>query len=84
MLSFKSYLWISIITPIDCMLSNCDEGMHCIEKQISADKQKKYCSVTQKEKAVASGIIDNTVYNADLCVIETINIRIPVKCSCES
>ena len=38
----------------------------------------------KKKKTVASRIIDNTVYKADLCVIEAINIRIPVKCSCKS
>lgn len=41
--------------------------------------------LTVTEKAVTSAIIENTVNPVlDPCVIEAIDVRIPVKCSCES
>ena len=40
--------------------------------------------LTVTEKAVTSAIIENTVNPVDLCVIEAIDVRIPVRCSCES
>jgi hypothetical protein len=41
-----------------------DEGRHCTERKISANRKK----LLQKEKVVAFGIIKNTVYKRQISV----------------